>query len=142
MRRISIGLAVSAILLTGFTLAAETQTSTTTTTIQNDIIQPAPQTTTTTTTVKSETTTAPNEVDTAIMNAIYNKFAKESALIGTALTVTSANGIVTLQGTVTSQSQADQAILVAKSITGVKSVNSQINVKTNMGNPPTVNPNY
>lgn len=99
-----------------------------------------PNTSTTTTT----TTTVNNINDDNIVSAIYAKYAKDSALIGTKLTVNSKNGIVTLEGTVTAQSQADEAVILAKSINGVKDVRSSINVITNpQGNlPPPQKPNY
>lgn len=81
--------------------------------------------------------------DDNIVSAIYAKYAKESALIGTNLTVTSANGIVTINGSVTAQSQADQAVIVAKKIGGVKDVRSLINVTTKpVTNKQAPAPNY
>lgn len=72
-----------------------------------------------------------NEADTRIVSEIYAQYAKDSALIATALTVNCKDGIVTLTGTVTAQSQADQAVISAKSVAGVKDVRSSIVVTTN-----------
>lgn len=99
--------------------------------------------TTTKSTVTRSTTTSVNSNDDAIVSAIYARYAKDSALIGTALTVSCKNGIVTLNGSVTAQSQADEAVIVAKSISGVNDVRSSINVKTNPTlNVPVKAPNY
>jgi len=86
-----------------------------------------PLTITTTTT----TDATPSATDERIMNMIYDKFHKTAALIGTALTVNSSKGTVTISGTVTSQSQADAAVDAAKSIPGVEGVTSNITVTTN-----------
>jgi len=82
------------------------------------------------TTVTKDTST-PTPADDKIVSAVYAKFSKTSALIGTNLTVTSLNGIVTIEGIVTSQSQADAAVEAAKSIKGVDDVRSNITVTTN-----------
>lgn len=88
---------------------------------------PPVQATTYTTTVS----TTSSSIDDDIVTAVYAKYAKDPALIGTKLTVSSQNGIVTVSGTVTAQSQADEASIAAKSVTGVKDVRSNINVTTN-----------
>lgn len=94
------------------------------------------QTITSTTIIKTST-------DENIVSAIYDQYAKHSALIGTSLTVSSENGIVTISGTVTAQSQADAAITEAKSIKGVKAVRSNIKVITNPNlNEPSEPPKY
>jgi osmotically-inducible protein OsmY len=80
--------------------------------------------------------------DDDIVSAIYTKYAKNAALIGTSLTVGSQNGIVTISGNVTAQSQADAAIQDAKSIAGVKDVRSTINVTTNPKPAPPAAPKY
>lgn len=81
-------------------------------------------------------------LDDNIVSAIYAKYAKDSALIGTNINANSENGIVTLTGTVTAQSQADAAVIAAKSVKGVKDVRSNINVITNPKPTPKPIPNY
>lgn len=112
---------------------ADTQTTT-------NVSQDSNNTSVTTTTT---TTTVDTKQDEAIVAAIFAKYAKDPALIGTTLNVTSKGGIVTLTGKVTAQSQEDQAILSAKSVPGVQDVRSQIDVITNRTVPP-INkvPNY
>ena len=97
---------------------------------------------TTTTTTNINTTSAHNDNDDKIVSAIYTKYAKDPALTGTQITVTSQNGIVTLNGTVTGQAQADEAVIAAKSVNGVKDVRSAILVTTNPPKTPTRIPNY
>lgn len=83
------------------------------------------------TTYTTTTSTTSSSVDDDIVSAVYTKYAKDPALIGTTLTVSSQNGIVTVSGTVTAQSQADEASIAAKSVNGVKDVRSNIKVTTN-----------
>jgi len=95
------------------------------------------------TTFTTTTTSPTNPKDDDIVSAVYAKYAKDPALIGTTLTVSSQNGIVTVSGTVTAQSQADEASIAAKSIAGVKDVRSTINVTTNPNlNHPAKTSNY
>lgn len=116
-----------------------TNTSTTPGGVTNMNVNKPTQSTTYTTT----TSTTTNSSDDDIITAIYAKYAKDQALIGTKLTVSSQNGIVSISGTVTAQSQADEASIAAKSVPGVKDVRSSINVTTNP-NPykPPNTPNY
>src|ERR1700687_2834766 len=58
------------------------------------------------TTYTTTTSMTSNSIDDDIVSAVYAKYNKEPALIGTTLTVSSQNGIVTVSGTVTAQSQA------------------------------------
>lgn len=104
-----------------------TSSSLTNTTTSND--NPTQSTTYTTKTTTISTTS--NSIDDDIVSAVYAKYNKDPALIGTTLTVSSQNGIVTVSGTVTAQSQADEASIAAKSINGVKDVRSNIIVTTN-----------
>ena len=85
-----------------------------------------------------------NSHDDDIVSAVYAKYAKDPALIGTTLTVSSQNGIVIIGGTVTAQSQADEASIAAKSVNSVKDVRSSINVITNpsFNKPTKTTPNY
>lgn len=89
--------------------------------------------TTESTTYSTTTSSTSNSSDDDIVSAIYSKYAKESALTGTTLTVSSQNGVVTISGTVTAQAQADEASIAAKSVAGVKEVKSSVNVITNPG---------
>ena len=107
----------------------------------------SPSQTTTNTTVTTTTTTnnpdTPTPMDQDIITAIYQKFSHTQALIGTALTVTSLNGMVMINGTVTAQSQADAALEAAKAIANVKDVKTNIQVITNPElNKPVTVPNY
>lgn len=83
---------------------------------------------TSTTVTTSKTVT--NDNDSKIMGEIHNKFVKSTTLADTELTVTSDNGVVTISGTVTTQSQADEAVKIAKANSGVENVISQITVET------------
>lgn len=97
----------------------------------------------TSSTTHSTTTTTVNDGDANIVSAVYAKYAKDSALIGTTLTVSCSNGVVSVAGSVTAQSQADEAVIAAKAIPGVKDVRSTIQVMThpNVKAPPKT-PNY
>jgi len=98
-----------------------------------DEINPPTETTTYTT-----TTTTVRTRDEEIVSNIYARYAREPALTGTQLTVGSRNGIITINGTVTAQSQADEAVNEALAVAGVKDVRSNIQVITN----PDVNRPY
>ena len=87
--------------------------------------------TTQSTTYTTTTSTTTNSSDDDIVSAVYAKYAKDPALTGTGLTVSSQNGVVSVSGTLAAQSQADEASIAAKSIPGVKDVRSTINVITN-----------
>jgi len=111
---------------------ADVQTQTTVSTAVPDIVPTSTVTqpvTVVTTTTKDDST--PTPADEEIITVIYGKFNKTPALIGTALTASSLHGIVTINGTVTAQAQADAAIDAVKTIPGVQSVRSNITVTTN-----------
>ena len=91
----------------------------------------------TTTVTKSTTTVTVSDTDAKIIAAIYTKYAKDAALIGTKLTVDSVNGNVAITGSVTMQSQEDAAVSTAKSVEGVKTVVPNIIVSTH---PETIQP--
>ena len=115
------------------TTLAVAQTSSTVTTTTNS--EPGGETnnnsnSTTKTTVTTSSTTVDNG-DARIVNLIYKKYATASTMIGTTLMVSCKNGVVDISGDVTATSQAEEAIILAKSIEGVKVVRSSINVKTN-----------
>lgn len=126
MKNITLTIAIMFLILSSSVIFAEAGTST--------------RSSVTKTTTTSTTT---NANDNDIVSAVYSKYAKDAALIGTKLTVGSQNGIVTISGTVTSQSQADEAAIAAKSVAGVKDVKSFIQVTTNPSfNKTTTTPNY
>lgn len=93
---------------------------------QNTIINTSPGTT-----IVIPTPPSTVESDGRIVASIYKSFGRDSALIGTNLTVVCKAGVVTLSGNVTAQSQADSAYLEAKRTPGVKEVISKIIVNTN-----------
>lgn len=94
-------------------------------------IPPLPSTITTDNQSTTIIITPKSPIDDDIITAVYAKFAKTPALIGTKITANSVNGVVTLNGTVTAQSQADAAVEAAKTISAVKDVRSEIVVTTN-----------
>lgn len=110
--------------------SSSTVTNTTDNTSGNEINNNANSTAKTTVTNSTTTTTVDNG-DARIVDMIYKKYAKDSVMNGTTLTVTCKNGVVNISGNVTATSQAEEAISVAKSIEGVKEVSSSINVVTN-----------
>lgn len=67
--------------------------------------------------------TSANTSDGSINSTIENKLSSESSLSGATLNVNTANGVVTLAGTVQSDSQAATATEIAASVQGVTDVN-------------------
>lgn len=134
------------LLLSSPLVFAETGTSTSTTVNVTTTPATVPDSNANTATTSSTTTTSTTTVtssDTNIIAAVYDAYAKDAALIGTNLTVGSQNGVVSISGTVTSQSQADEAVIAAKSVPGVKDVKSSIHVTTNPSfNKTVTTPNY
>lgn len=123
------------VVLFSMSVFAEEKSSTTITNVSTTGVNPSTNTIskTSSTTVSTSTTTMPDAKDDDIVSAVYAKYAKDQALIGTHLTVTCKNRMVTVSGTVTAQAQADEAIIAAKSVPGVKDALSNINVITNPG---------
>ena len=123
---------------------SETSTSSSVTNTSSSGTNSHDNNTTESTTYTTTTTNTKTSKDDDIVSAIYSKYAQESALDATSLTVSSQNGIVTVSGTVTAQSQADEAVIAAKSIPGVKDVRSSISVTTNpnANKPGKPAPNY
>lgn len=105
--------------------AAETTTSVTQT-----IETPNSNTDATTTTVITTSKTTDNELDLKIIASINKQIAASSVLTGTTVTASSKAGVVTLSGTVTTQSQADEAVRIVRGTEGVNDVISEIIVKT------------
>ncbi len=66
--------------------------------------------------------------DSQVSNEIQSKFSQDSGLQGKQLTVQSANGVVTLDGTVDNQNERDAAARLAASVDGVKTVVNNLQV--------------
>jgi len=64
--------------------------------------------------------------DASITSAIKMKMADDKTVSASKIDVDTKDGIVTLNGTVKSQAEADQAVTLAKSVHGVKSVQSNL----------------
>jgi len=148
MKSIALTMTIAFLILFSSIIFADEQTSTSST-ITNTSTSPAnatnnnKDTATQSTTYTTTNSSTSNSRDDDIVSAIYAKYAKEPALLGTALTVSCQNGVVSISGTVTAQSQADEASIAAKSVSGVKDVKSSISVTTNPGpNKQTLSPNY
>lgn len=121
-------------LLMSSIVAAGTTTTTTVQTTAPVPVQVEPATAAPSTVIINNNVSAKpviSDADSSIISGIYARYSKESALTGTNLNISSDNGIVTISGNVTQQSQAEQAIAVAKAYPGVKTVISKITVLTN-----------
>lgn len=115
-----------AICFSSVLLADEVTTTTVSKTIETPTANPETSVQTTITT----TQTVVKDEDQKIMATISDKIAKNIALTGTQVTVASKDGVVTLSGAVTMQSQADEAYRLAKETPGVTAVSTEIQVKT------------
>jgi osmotically-inducible protein OsmY len=145
LKQITLTIVISFLILSYSTIFADTGTlsSSITNTSSGDGTNNNTNKTTQSTTYSTTTSISSNSHDDDIVSSIYAKYAKDPALIGTTLTVSSQNGIVSVTGTVTAQSQADEASIAAKSIAGVKDVRSTIKVTTNPNlNQQAKTPNY
>ncbi len=132
MKNIFLAILLIILSLPGWTkLLAEEGNTTSTSIIKSNTTGTGTNANDTTSTTTTTTTTIVHDVDADIVSAINAKYANDAALIGTDIQVSSKKGVVTLNGSVTMQSQADEAVDVAKSIPAVKTVLSNINVKTN-----------
>jgi len=85
------------------------------------------------------TSAAPNDTatptnDDVISTNIRSKISQDPLLTGANILVTTQGGVVTLSGTVSNQTQIDEAVKIAKTENGVTSVKSSINVP--YGTPP------
>ena len=67
--------------------------------------------------------------DGAITAAIKAKFANDQTVSAKTIDVDTKDGVVTLNGTVSSQAEADKAKELAQSVDGVKTVNSNLVVR-------------
>lgn len=69
--------------------------------------------------------------DADITSALQKKIAEDTSLSGTVIKISTHNAVVTLDGTVQTQAQADTAVHLAKLIPGVQSVQSNLVVTSN-----------
>ena len=69
--------------------------------------------------------------DVIITAAVKMKFANDETVKARNIDVDTSNGIVTLNGTVSSQAEADRAIELAQTVDGVKNVRSNLIVQRN-----------
>lgn len=69
--------------------------------------------------------------DADITSALQKKIAEDTSLSGTVIKISTHNAVVTLDGTVITQAQADTAIQLAKLIPGVQNVQSNLVVTSN-----------
>lgn len=67
--------------------------------------------------------------DTTITAEVKLKFAKDDAVKGSSIDVDTDHGIVTLSGKVATQAEADRAVVLARSVDGVKAVHSKLTVR-------------
>jgi hypothetical protein len=84
-----------------------------------------------TTTIPTTPSPPPNPglVDAKITVDLQNKIASNPNLAGLGIMVSTTNGIVTLEGYVRTQTQSDLVVNLAKSLPGVKDVQSKIIIK-------------
>jgi hyperosmotically inducible protein len=68
-------------------------------------------------------------IDTVTTEKVQAALTKIKSLKGQAVSAASQDGTVTLQGSVENKSQEEAAINAAKSVSGVKEVNSQLTIK-------------
>ena len=96
------------------------------------------------TTTVITTSPAPAVNDAAIASLVQKKIASDAVMVGTnIITITSSQGLVTISGTVSTQSQADAIVSDIKAIPGVKDVQSNVTISSlnsdnmnNMNNTP------
>lgn len=68
--------------------------------------------------------------DASITSAIKMKFANDELVSASTINVDTNEGHVTLTGTVGSQAELDRAVLLGRSVDGVKSVHSNLTITT------------
>jgi hyperosmotically inducible periplasmic protein len=66
--------------------------------------------------------------DASITAAVKMKFANDETVSASKIDVDTRNGMVTLNGTVSSQAEADRAVALARSVDGVKTVNNNLTI--------------
>jgi hypothetical protein len=99
----------------------------TTTTTTQPIIVPVPSTTTSSSTTTTETAKSSGTDDSTIQSNIEKKFSDDPKMAALGITVSVADGKVTLIGTVDSREMKNRVERMAR-IKGVKSVDNQITV--------------
>lgn len=70
-----------------------------------------------------------NNPDTVLTEKVQKRITDTPALKDQSISAVSADGVVTLQGSVETKNQESAAIIAAKSVTGVKEVKSQLTIK-------------
>lgn len=128
---------LSAALISASVWAESTQMSPTPSTTYNATTNTStnatPNTSTTTTTntnMPNQQLTSNSSVDAGLISGVQGKIAQDNLLKDFNISVSSTEGVVTLNGTVNSQAQADAALNAARSVEGVSDVKSNIIVKT------------
>lgn len=118
-------------ILMAFIFASNVQADeVTTTSVTKTVSEPTPAGDAVSSTTVTTTKQVVSDEDKKIEIELKDKFLRNTALTGTEVTAISENGIVKLTGTVTTQSQADEAIKIAKETPGVTHVESEITIKT------------
>lgn len=107
-------------------MAAEEEITTTTSVTKTTTTDTGDVSSTTVTTAKKTV----SDDDLKIEASIKEKIAKSSVLTGTELEVVSEGGVVRITGVVTTQSQADEVVSLAKKTVGVTEVISDFTIKT------------
>lgn len=72
--------------------------------------------------------------DDRITDAVNRKLLADDTLAATAIDVNADNGVVTLKGKVIGSKEADRAIEIARSVPGVVSVKSELDIDTHITN--------
>ncbi len=70
-----------------------------------------------------------SSADADIINRVNHALVNDSHISATDIRVSSRNGVVTLNGTVVSHEVADKAIHLARSVSGVEAVKSELHVR-------------
>jgi osmotically-inducible protein OsmY len=69
--------------------------------------------------------------DAVITTKVKAEFAKDKEVSATRIKVETDKGVVQLSGTAKSRTEADKAVVIARTVTGVASVKNDIVVQTN-----------
>lgn len=91
------------------------------------------QTNTMTQPAEMNQTQTPNAVapsDSDISFNVQKQLNADTTLSGSSISANTANGVVTLTGTARNQAQVDQATSIARSVNGVKTVQSSVNIQS------------
>jgi hyperosmotically inducible protein len=76
---------------------------------------------------------ADTTADATITSAVKMKLAEDKQVDANSIDVDTSDGQVTLTGTVGSQAEADQAVVLARGVEGVKSVTPRLTVRSEEG---------